>query len=56
MAEPLSNGVVDDPDGIRDKPHDYTPVGRNCSDGFCRVCGADSRDRIHSGTAGWPWR
>jgi hypothetical protein len=46
-VEPLSNTIIDDPDGTRDSPHRYKSLGENVSDGFCRRCGRDSRHEIH---------
>lgn len=45
--QPLVNGVVVDPDGTRDRPHPYEPLGTCFSDGFCRRCGRDSRHELH---------
>lgn len=45
--EPLVNGIVVDPDGTRDLPHPYEPLGERVSDGFCRRCGRDSRHAFH---------
>jgi hypothetical protein len=48
QLEPLVNEVVDDPDGTRDLPHPYIPLGPGVSDGFCRRCGRDSRAPLRS--------